>query len=144
MFSLRWPWRMVSSGMLRRVVLVRTDVSEELSASFIRVTRIGELGTTLANASKLPLFSTPTNFPSVISCYSCCVIDMTQITHTAKWQPLPFTEQHRVVSWAGQTVFLPYWRISIMSRRAHPDTPMDPFRPLFSNIIHFLWIEINV
>jgi hypothetical protein len=36
---------MVSSGMLRRVAVVRTDVSEELSASFIRVTRIGELGT---------------------------------------------------------------------------------------------------
>jgi hypothetical protein len=36
---------MVSSGILRRVALVRTDVSEELSASFIRVTRIGELGT---------------------------------------------------------------------------------------------------
>jgi hypothetical protein len=33
---------MVSSGILRRVALVRTDVSEELSASFIRVTRIGE------------------------------------------------------------------------------------------------------
>jgi hypothetical protein len=31
--------------MLRRVALVRTDVSEELSASIIRVTRIGELGT---------------------------------------------------------------------------------------------------
>jgi hypothetical protein len=28
--------------------LVRTDVSEELRASFIRVTRIGELGTMLA------------------------------------------------------------------------------------------------
>jgi hypothetical protein len=39
---------MVSSGMLRRVALVRTDVSEKLSVSFIRVTRIGELGTTLA------------------------------------------------------------------------------------------------
>jgi hypothetical protein len=39
---------MASSEMLRRVALVRTDVSEELSASFIRVTRIGELGTTLA------------------------------------------------------------------------------------------------
>jgi hypothetical protein len=38
---------MVSSGMLRRVVLARTDVSEEVSASFIRVARIGELGTTL-------------------------------------------------------------------------------------------------
>jgi hypothetical protein len=34
--------------MLRRVALVITDVSEELSVSFIRVTRIGELGTTLA------------------------------------------------------------------------------------------------
>jgi hypothetical protein len=34
--------------MLRRVAVVRTDFSEELSASIIRVTRIGELGTTLA------------------------------------------------------------------------------------------------
>jgi hypothetical protein len=32
---------MVSSGMLRRVALVRTNVSEEPSASFMRVTRIG-------------------------------------------------------------------------------------------------------
>jgi hypothetical protein len=38
--------------MLRRVAFVRTDVSEELSASFIRVTRIGELGTTLAVATE--------------------------------------------------------------------------------------------
>jgi hypothetical protein len=37
--------------MLSRVALVKTDVSEELSASFIRVTRIGELGTTLAVTS---------------------------------------------------------------------------------------------
>jgi hypothetical protein len=37
--------------MLRRVAFVRTDISEELSASFIRVTRIGELGTTLAVTS---------------------------------------------------------------------------------------------
>jgi hypothetical protein len=34
---------MVSSGMLRRVALVRTDVSEDPGVSFIRVTRIGEL-----------------------------------------------------------------------------------------------------
>jgi hypothetical protein len=37
--------------MLCRVAFVRTDVSEELSASFIRVTRIGELGTTVAVTS---------------------------------------------------------------------------------------------
>jgi hypothetical protein len=42
---------MTSSGMLHRVALVRTDVSAELSASFIRVTIIGELGTTLAVTS---------------------------------------------------------------------------------------------
>jgi hypothetical protein len=41
----------MSSGMLRRVAFVRTDVSEELSAPFIRVTRIGELGRTLAVTS---------------------------------------------------------------------------------------------
>jgi hypothetical protein len=34
--------------MLRRVAFVITDVSEELSASVIRVTGIGELGKTLA------------------------------------------------------------------------------------------------
>jgi hypothetical protein len=42
---------MASSGMLRRVALVRTGVSEELSASFIRVTRISELERTLAVTS---------------------------------------------------------------------------------------------
>jgi hypothetical protein len=39
---------MVSSGLLRRVALVRTDVSEEPGASFIRETKICELGTTQA------------------------------------------------------------------------------------------------
>jgi hypothetical protein len=42
----------VSSGMLCRVDLVRINVSEELSASFIRVIRIGELGTTLARSMR--------------------------------------------------------------------------------------------
>jgi hypothetical protein len=42
---------MVSSGMLRRVALVRAEVSDELSASFIRVTRISKRGKTLAVTS---------------------------------------------------------------------------------------------
>jgi hypothetical protein len=37
--------------MLRGVAIVRTDVSEELSASFIRLATIGELGTTLTVTS---------------------------------------------------------------------------------------------
>jgi hypothetical protein len=37
--------------MLHRLALVRTDVSEEPSASFIRVTIIGELGTMLVVTS---------------------------------------------------------------------------------------------
>jgi hypothetical protein len=35
---------MASSEMLHCVALVRTDISEDLSASIIRVTRIGEAG----------------------------------------------------------------------------------------------------
>jgi hypothetical protein len=42
---------MVSSGLLRHVALVRTNVSEEPGASFIRATKIGELGTTQAATS---------------------------------------------------------------------------------------------
>jgi hypothetical protein len=44
---------MKSSGMLRHVALVRTDVSENLSASVIKVKRIGELETTLAVAGHM-------------------------------------------------------------------------------------------
>jgi hypothetical protein len=45
---------MPSSGMLRRVAVVRTDVSEERGVSIIKVIRIGELGTTLAVTSNRP------------------------------------------------------------------------------------------
>jgi hypothetical protein len=38
--------------MLRRVALVRTDVSEELSSSVIRVKRIGELGTLAVTSNR--------------------------------------------------------------------------------------------
>jgi hypothetical protein len=56
---------MASSGMLRRVALARIQVSEELSSSFIRVTRIGELGTTLAvTSNRSTLLVTASVIPS--------------------------------------------------------------------------------
>jgi hypothetical protein len=48
---------MASSGMLRRVVLVRSDVTGELSSSIIRVTRIGELGTLAVTSNRNTLRS---------------------------------------------------------------------------------------
>jgi hypothetical protein len=53
---------MGSSGMLRLVALVRTDVSEERSASIIRVTGIGELGTLLSAETIKKAASKSTNF----------------------------------------------------------------------------------
>jgi hypothetical protein len=67
MLKLYMRRRMVSYGMLRRLALVRTDVSEEPVASFIKVTRIGELGTTLATPSNGRSQRT-----SVASCRFCC------------------------------------------------------------------------
>jgi hypothetical protein len=53
--------------------LVRTDVSEELSASIITVTRIGEIGTTLAvtsNGRTLRRNTKTSNFTCSWVCYS--------------------------------------------------------------------------
>jgi hypothetical protein len=55
---------MESYGMLHRVALVKTDVSEEPSASFIRVTRIDELGTTQAAISNRRTLRRNTNLKS--------------------------------------------------------------------------------
>jgi hypothetical protein len=54
---------MVSSGLLRPVAPVRTEVSEEPGASFIRVTKIGELGTTQAATSNRRTRDTLRNNP---------------------------------------------------------------------------------
>jgi hypothetical protein len=56
---------------IRRVALVRTDVSEELSAPFMSVTRIGELGTTQAVTSNRRTLRRNTNyfFAACVGCY---------------------------------------------------------------------------
>jgi hypothetical protein len=56
-FLQRWLWRMSSSGMLRHVAFVRTDVSEKLSTSIIRVTRIGELRILAVTSNRKPVGS---------------------------------------------------------------------------------------
>jgi hypothetical protein len=60
---------MVFSGLLRRVALVRTDVSEEPGASFMRVTKIGELGTTqLQLATDVRCEEIPRYFAAYVGC----------------------------------------------------------------------------
>jgi hypothetical protein len=61
-----------SSGMLRRVALVRTDVSEERNTSMIRVTGISKLGITLAvTSNRCTLQEIPAVFWDVTPCGSC-------------------------------------------------------------------------
>jgi hypothetical protein len=50
----RGPWRMASSGMLRRVALVRIDVSEELSASSYHLVVLCSVHRLLVTASFVP------------------------------------------------------------------------------------------
>jgi hypothetical protein len=55
--------------MIRRMALVRTDVSEELRAFIIRVTRIGELGTLAVTSNRRTLLVTAIVVPITDSCY---------------------------------------------------------------------------
>jgi hypothetical protein len=73
---------MVSSGMLRRVALVRTDVSEEPSSSLIRMTRIGEPIVTLMNEA-LGSFET-----SVLTRATRCNIPGDTILHSHRRENL--------------------------------------------------------
>jgi hypothetical protein len=77
---------MASSGMLRRVAFVRTDVSRELSASIIRVTRIGELRITLAVTSNRRTLRRYTK--SVLTTAARCNIQEDAILHSHRRENL--------------------------------------------------------
>jgi hypothetical protein len=68
---------MVSSGLLRRVAFVRTDVSEKFTASLIRVKRIREPVTTLQESHGVE--SKKTEFFIVTAVKP-------QILHSINWQ----------------------------------------------------------
>jgi hypothetical protein len=73
---------MASSGMLRRVALVRTDVSEELSVSFITVTRIGEFLVFLRSVRRFLLTA------SVVPCSPILVTLMTEALSSSETSDL--------------------------------------------------------
>jgi hypothetical protein len=65
--------------MLSRVDLIRTDLSEELSASIIRVTTIGELGTLAVTSNRSTrLLVLKRTIPT----------DQQPLVGEIKWQPL--------------------------------------------------------
>jgi hypothetical protein len=81
--------------MLRHVALVRIDVSEELSTSFIRVTRIDELGTTLAVTSNWRMLRRNTKYlvpssPVLVTLMKEVLSSSeTQVLTRATWRNIP-------------------------------------------------------
>jgi hypothetical protein len=84
--SRRWVGTILYSGMLCRLAVVKTDVSEELSAPIIRVTIIGELGITLAVylRSERRLLVTP----NVVLSSSIFVTMMIEVLHSSEMSVL--------------------------------------------------------
>jgi hypothetical protein len=95
---------MASSGMLRNVALVRTDVSEELSATIIRETRIGELGT-LAVTSNRRTLRRNTNLRSVLRLLVTADVSSSPILVTLMMEALSSSELQEPYGVTSQETF---------------------------------------
>jgi hypothetical protein len=112
--------------MLRRVALLRTDVSEEFSASIIRVTRIGELGTLAVTSNRQAPSSSET---SVLTRATQRNIPEDAILHTT----FMTTEEIKVIIlyslWGNQTFEEHFASLFISSPETlvttNPDTPRN-------------------
>jgi hypothetical protein len=87
---------MPSSGMLRPVALVRTDVSEEHSASIIEVTRIGELETSLAVTSNQRMQHVSASSYANIPNFLILVTLMTEVLHSSETLVLTRATGHNI------------------------------------------------
>jgi hypothetical protein len=80
------------------MALVRTDVSEELSASIIRITRIGELGTIAVTSNRRTLRGSTTFLVSISSILITLLMEALSSSETSfltratfvKFQKTPF------------------------------------------------------
>jgi hypothetical protein len=73
---------MTSSGVLHHVAVVRTQVSEELTASIIRVARIGELRITLTVTSNQKMFRSLRQLIVTTNAIPCSLILVTLMMET--------------------------------------------------------------
>jgi hypothetical protein len=90
--------------MLRRVALVRTDVSEELSAYIVRVIRIGELGTTLAVTTNRRTLRRNTLMKEALSSSETSIITRATWRNTPEDTILQHPSTHKSWHWLRRQV----------------------------------------